>query len=55
MQLCVEARIVLLGVLSRNHAASLPAKAAVYAYIAQLAAICRLQHLPPEHSKCPHA
>lgn len=43
--------MVLLSVLSRNRPTSLPAKAAGYAYIAQFAAICRMQHLPPEHSK----
>jgi hypothetical protein len=43
--------MVLLSVLSRNRPASLPAKAAGYAYVAQFAAICRMQHLPPEHSK----
>ena len=43
--------MVLLSVLSRNHPVSLPAKAAGYAYIAQFAAICRVQHLPPEHSE----
>ena len=43
--------MVLLSVLSRNRPASLPAKAAGYAYIAQFAAICRMQHLPPEHSE----
>lgn len=51
VQLCVEARMVLLSVLSRNRPASLPAKAAGYAYVAQFAAICRMQHLPPEHSE----
>ena len=50
-QLCVEARQVLLTVLSRNAATSLPAKAAGYAYVAQFAAICRMQHLPPEHGE----
>ena len=45
--------MVLLSVLSRNQPASLPAKAAGYAYTAQFAAICRMQHLPPEHSKKP--
>ena len=51
MQLCVEARQVLLSVLSRNSPTSLPGKAAGYAYVAQFAAICRMQHLPPEHGE----
>ena len=51
VQLCVEARIVLMSVLSRNHPASMPAKQAGYAYIAQFGAICRMQHLPPEHGE----
>ena len=51
MQLCVEARQVLLSVLSRNTPTSLPAKAAGYAYVAQFASICRMQHLPPEHGE----
>ena len=51
MQLCVEARQVLLSVLSRNAPTSLPGKAAGYAYVAQFAAICRMQHLPPEHGE----
>lgn len=51
VQLCVEARQVLLLVLSRNVPTSLPAKAAGYAYVAQFAAICRMQHLPPEHGE----
>ncbi len=42
---------MLLSVLSRNAPTSLPAKAAGYAYVAQFAAICRMQHLPPEHGK----
>lgn len=51
VQLCVEARMVLLSVLSRNAPDSLPGKAAGYNYIAKLAAICRMQHLPPEHGE----
>ncbi len=42
---------MLLSVLSRNAPTSLPAKAAGYAYVAQFAAICRMQHLPPEHGE----
>ena len=42
---------MLMSVLSRNHPASMPAKQAGYAYIAQFGAICRMQHLPPEHGE----
>ena len=45
---------MLMSVLSRNHPASMPAKQAGYAYIAQFGAICRMQHLPPEHGEQSH-
>ena len=49
LRVCVEARVVVLSVLSRNAPASLPAKAAAYAYIAQYGPTCRRQHLALQH------
>ncbi|CAL8469470.1 g9011 [Coccomyxa elongata] len=49
LRVCLEARAVLMSVLSRNNLTSLPAKAATYSYISQFGAACRYQHLPPEH------
>ncbi len=49
LRVCLEARMVLMSVLSRNDPTSLPAKTAGYSYIAKFGAVCRHQHLPPEH------
>lgn len=50
LRVCLEARAVLMSVLSRNNLTSLPAKAATYSYISHFGGACRYQHLPPEHS-----
>lgn len=49
LRVCIEARMVLMSVLSRNDPASLPAKTAGYAYISKFGPTCRYQHLPPEY------
>ncbi|KAK9908411.1 hypothetical protein WJX75_007517 [Coccomyxa subellipsoidea] len=49
LRVCLEARMVLMSVLSRNNLTSLPAKTAGYSYISKFGATCRYQHLPPEH------
>ncbi len=49
LRVCIEARMVLMSVLSRNDPASLPAKAAGYAYISKFGSTCQHQHLLPEY------
>lgn len=51
LRVCLEARMVLMSVLSRNNLTSLPAKTAGYSYISKFGATCRYQHLPPEHGE----